>query len=132
MISNGSSPHLAEPGSVPRVVVEALMHRGELASVELREARLHAARTAAAAALAGALLLLGGFAGTFAVAAAVWGREDRGLILGLLALAYVAGAAALGFVASRRLSSWQPFAETFRQLHEDCAFLHRTLADGKR
>jgi len=91
-----SSPPLAAPGSVPRVVVEALMHRGELISVELKEAQAHAARTAVSALLAGALLLLGGFAGTFAVAAAVWNRDDRGLILGLLTLAYLASAAALG------------------------------------
>jgi uncharacterized membrane protein YqjE len=124
-----SSPPVAAPGSVQRVVVEALMHRGELISVELREARAHAARTAVAALLAAALLLLGGFAGTFAVAAAVWNREDRGMILGLLTIAYLAGAVALGFVAARRLRSWQPFAETFRQFHQDCTCLHESLSN---
>ena len=124
-----SSPPLAAPGSVPRVVVEALMHRGELISVELKEARLHAARTAVAAVLACALLLLAGFAGTFAVAAAVWSREDRGLILGLLTLAYLAGSAALGFVAARRLRSWQPFSETLRQFRQDSVCLQETLSD---
>jgi uncharacterized membrane protein YqjE len=127
-----SSPPLAAPGSVPRVVVEALMHRGELISVELKEAQAHAARTAVSALLAGALLLLGGFAGTFAVAAAVWNRDDRGLILSLLTLAYLACAVALGYVAARRLRSWHPFAESFRQFHEDCACLHDTVAEVSR
>jgi uncharacterized membrane protein YqjE len=127
-----SSPPLATPGSVPRVVVEALMHRGELASIELREARLHAAKTAVAAVFSGALLLLGGFAGTFALAAAVWNRGDRGLILGLVTLAYLAASAALGLVAARRLKAWQPFSETFRQFREDCSCLHDALASGSR
>ncbi len=127
-----SSPPLAAPGSVPRVVVEALMHRGELISVELKEAQVHAARTAVAVVLACALLLLAGFAGTFAVAAAVWNRDDRGLILSLLTLAYLAASAALGFLAARRLRSWQPFAETFRQFHQDCVCLHETLSNAAR
>jgi uncharacterized membrane protein YqjE len=125
-----SSPPLATPGSVPRVAVEALIHRGELASLELKEASAHGTRTFVAVVLSGALFFLAGVSGTFALAAAVWSREDRGLILGLLALAYLLGSAALGYLASRRLRSWQPLAETFRQLHADCACLRDTLNLG--
>jgi len=123
---------LATPGSVPRVVVEALAHRGELALLELDEARRHGAGTAAAAMFSAALLLLGGFAGTFALAAAVWSRADRGLIIGLLALAYLAASAALGYIAARRLRYWQPFAETRRQFSEDVACLHGVLGSDPR
>jgi uncharacterized membrane protein YqjE len=126
MIRMVSSPHspLAEPGATARVVVESLMHRGELASVELKEARRHGARTAAVLAISCVFLLLGGFTGTVALAAAVWNREDRGLILGLVGLGYVLAAASLGYFASRRLKSWQPFEETRRQFHADCACVH--------
>jgi uncharacterized membrane protein YqjE len=125
-------PPLAAPGSVPGVVVEALMHRGELALLELEEATQHVTRTTAAAVLSATLLLLGGFAGTFAVAAAVWNRPDRGLILALITVAYLAAAAALAFVAAGRLRSWTPFAEIRRQLHEDGACLRGALNRGKR
>ncbi len=122
------APPLATPGSAPRVVVEALTHRGELALLELDQARRHAAGTAAAFVLSAALLILGGFAVTLAAAAAVWSRQDRGLILGLLAAAYLAASVALAFVAARRLGSWRPFAETRRQLHEDASCLRGVLA----
>jgi uncharacterized membrane protein YqjE len=132
MSSRGSSSPFAAPGSVPRVVVEALMHRGELASIELEEAKIHSARTGIAIALCGILLLLGGFTATFAVAAAVWHRDDRGLILGVLTLAYFLGAGALAFVASRRIRDWQPFSETCRQFHEDCACIQKSITSGTR
>jgi uncharacterized membrane protein YqjE len=107
-----------------RVVVEALTHRGELASVELREACEHGTRTAILVGLSCALLLLGGFCGTFAIAAAVWERPDRGMILGLLTFAYLAGCGALAYAAARRIKAWKPFSETARQFQEDCACVH--------
>jgi uncharacterized membrane protein YqjE len=132
MSYSDSNPSVATPGAAPRVVVDALIHRGELASIELTEATQHGAGTAIAAVLSVALLLLGGFAGTFALAAAVWQRPDRGLILGLVTLAYLLGSAALGFVAFRRLKGWQPFSETRRQFHEDCACINDMFNSGSR
>jgi UPF0716 family protein affecting phage T7 exclusion len=62
----------------------------------------------------------------------VWSRPDRGLILGILTLAYVVASAVLGFIAARRLGTWQPFAETRRQLGEDAACLRDALDQGPR
>jgi uncharacterized membrane protein YqjE len=127
-----STPPLAALGPTPRIVVEGLMHRGELASLEIREARVHAATTGIIAGLAAALILLGGFAGTFAMAAAVWHRDDRGFILALTTLAYLAGAAALGWWAVRRIKSWHPLAESRRQVQEDFLCLHQFLTENGR
>lgn len=125
-----AAPHaspLAALGPTPRIVLESLAHRGQLASVELVEARNHAALTTALAVFAAALTLLAGFAGTFTVAALVWQRDDRGLILGLVTLAYVLGAAALGWLAANRLKTWRPLAETRHQLGEDYTCLRQFL-----
>jgi uncharacterized membrane protein YqjE len=108
------------------------MHRGELAGLELREARAHVAGTLAAAGIAATLGLLGGIAGTFAIAAAVWDSPNRGLILGLLTLAYFAAAGALAWWAVRRLKVWRPFAETIYQLREDCSCLHQHLSENSQ
>ena len=132
MSFSDDSPPLAAPGSVPHVVVEALMHRGELALLELDEVRRHGAWTVAAIMASAALLLLGSIAGTFAVAAAVWSRPDRGLILGLITLAYLIASAAFGWFAATRLKSWQPFGELRRQLGEDGACLRGVLSQRPR
>ncbi len=132
MASYGSSNPLSAPGSAPRVIVESLVHRGELAALELREAQQHGLRTAVLIGFSGILVLLGGFAGTFALAAAVWQREDRGLILSLVTLGYLGGAAVLAYLASRRLRNWSPFAETCRQFHADCECLHDVIATATR
>jgi uncharacterized membrane protein YqjE len=121
MIASASSPEIEAPLKLPRVVIDGLVHRGELAGLELTEATGSLARTGIVAGLAFAVALLSGFAATFAVAAAVWERPDRGLIMALVALAYLAVAAGLSWIASRRLKSWRPFSETTRQLREDCA-----------
>ena len=108
------------------------MHRGELAGLELREARTHVASTAVAAGVGAVLVLLGGMAGTFAIAAAVWDSPHRGVILGLLTLAYFAGAAALAWWIARRLKAWRPFAETIYQIREDCSCVHQHLSENTR
>lgn len=118
---------LAALGPTPRILLDSLAHRGELATVELIEARNHATLTTVLAVLAAALTLLAGFAGTFTLAALVWQRDDRGLILGLVTLAYVLGAAALGWLAARRLKTWRPLAETRHQLGEDYSCLRQFL-----
>jgi uncharacterized membrane protein YqjE len=125
-----SAPSGVSPGSVPRIVIEGLVHRGGMAALELREARTHLAATATSAGVSVALALLGGFAGTLAIAAAVWDSPRRGLILGLLTLAYFVGAGALAWWASRRLKSWRPFAETLYQIREDCSCLHHHLSEN--
>ncbi|MBC7365402.1 MAG: phage holin family protein [Undibacterium sp.] len=116
---------LAALGSAPRIVLEGLVHRGELATLELVEARNHATLTTGLAGLAAALTLLAGFASTFTLAALVWQREDRGLILGLVTLVYVLGAVALGWIALRRLKTWSLFAETRHQLGQDYSCLRQ-------
>lgn len=108
------------------------MHRGELAALELTEARDFCVRTSVMIGISVALVLLGGFAVTFAVAAAVWNRPDRGMILSLLALAYFAVSGGFAFFAARRLNAWQPFSETTRQLREDCACIQEMINDAKR
>ncbi len=115
------------PGSATRIILEGLMHRGELANLELRDARSHIATTGVVVGVAGALALLGGLAGTLAIAALVWERADRALILGLVGLGYLLGAGALGWWAAVRVRSWRPFAETRYQLQEDCACLSQSL-----
>lgn len=133
MISFGSTTTpLTAPGSTPRVVVDALIHRAELASVELKEARQHGLRTAILAGASGALLLLGGFCATFAIAAAVWDRSDRGLILGFVTLGYFIAAGSLAFAAARRMKTWRPFSETARQFREDCACVQDIINSNGR
>jgi uncharacterized membrane protein YqjE len=122
----------ASPASLPRVVIEGLIHRSQLAGLELREARTHAAGTAAAAAVAAVLVLLGGFAGTFAFAAAVWNSPHRGLILAFLTVTYFLAAAALGGWTIRRLKTWRPLAETLYQIREDSSCLHHHLSERSR
>lgn len=118
-MSEVPAPSLAALGATPRIVLEGMSHRGQLATLELAEARNHAALTASLAALAGALTLLAGFALTFAIAASVWHRDDRGLILGLVTCAYVIGAGGLAWWVVNRLKTWRPLAETRHQLSED-------------
>ena len=110
-----------ESASVPKLLAGALIHRGELAALELGEAQAHGAVTVLFAALTGAFFLLGGFAATLAIAAAVWGRDDRALILAAVALGYAVVCAALGWHGYRRIKAWNPFAETRRVFHKDCA-----------
>ena len=69
-----------------KILLEATVHRGELATLELSEARDHACATLLVGVGASVLALLGGFSATFALAALVWDRPDRGLILGLVSL----------------------------------------------
>jgi uncharacterized membrane protein YqjE len=129
-MSHASSPSAVSPGSKRRVIVEGLMHRAELVGLELREAHARVASTAAVAGIAVALALLAGFTGTFAIAAAVWDRPDRGLILSLVTLAYLVGAAALAWWTLRRMKSWRPFSETLYQFREDCSCLHQYLSEN--
>lgn len=110
-------------GSTPRIVLDGLTHRSELVSIELLEARDHAATTAVITALGAVFVLLAGFAGTFTIAALVWHRDDRGLILGLVTLGYLLTAGAMAWWTVQRMKSWHPLSETRRQLNADSACL---------
>lgn len=110
---------LANAGPILAVVFDALGHRARLASVEASEARLKLVRYALM--LTGALIVacFGAFLLAFAVAAAVWSSEYRFLILGILSVVTLGGAATLAGLAVSGLRSWEPFGEILRQLSAD-------------
>jgi len=132
VISFRSSSPAATPDSAPRVIAIALEHRAELASLELKEAGQHGLRTAIVISVSAVFALLGGMAATFALAAAVWDRPDRGMILSLAALGYLLASGAFALVASRRLKSWSPFSESARQLREDISCVQDIVSDATR
>jgi uncharacterized membrane protein YqjE len=132
MSAPASSPSARPASSLPRLAVEALVHRSELAGLEFEEARTHAAVTAFIIGASVALTLLFGTATTFAIAAAVWDRPNRGLILTLVAVAYLLGAAGLAWWAARRLKDWRPFTSTIDQLRKDYSCLHSHLSEKSR
>jgi uncharacterized membrane protein YqjE len=118
---------LERVGPAAHVVLAALAHRGELAALEAGETRDHLAGSLLRAGAVFALALLAGIALTFSVAAAVWHRDDRGLLLGLLTLGYTAAAAALAWRLARRLRAWRPLPEIRRQLSEDARCIQKLL-----
>lgn len=112
-----------------RVVLTGLAHRGELAAVETGEARDHLTTSILIGAGVFALSLLAGMALTFTVAASVWHRDDRGLLLGLLTLGYLITAVGLAWGLIRRLRAWRPLREIRRQLREDGKCIDNLLPD---
>ncbi len=113
-----------------KIILDAMFHRGELATLELVEARDHAFATVIAGIGAAALVLLGGFTATFTLAALVWDRSDRGLILGVASVVYFLGAGLLVWLAARRIRGWKPMAETCRQLRQDQLCLESLLSNA--
>ena len=111
-----------------KILLDAVMHRGELATCELGEARDYVLATLLFGVMAVALVLLGGFSATFTIAALVWDRPDRGLILGLMSLGYFIIAGVLVWVAARRLRTWHPLVETLTQLRKDQHCLQTILS----
>jgi len=112
-----------------RVVLSGLAHRSELAAVETGEARNHIVASVLIGVGVLAFTTLAGLALTFTIAAAVWHRDDRGLILGLLTASYLLLALGLGWGLIRRLRSWSPLHETRRQLCEDVACISNLLPE---
>jgi uncharacterized membrane protein YqjE len=110
-----------------KIFFEALFHRGELVALELSQVREYVFYVLVAAFLTVVFILLGGFAATFMVAAMVWERPDRGLILGLMAAGYLILATALGFFTVGRLRKWRPLRETAIQLRADHECLQSIL-----
>jgi len=110
-----------------KVFLGGAVHRGELVALEFAQVSHHAFLTVVAALAAMALVLLGGFAATFMIAAMVWDTPQRTLILGLVALGYLLIAGLLIWLASARIRAWRPFLETRRQLRNDSNCLQSVL-----
>lgn len=119
-------------GPAARVVVKGLRHRGELAAIETGEAGEHLAGSLALGVGSLVFAVLGGFAVNFAVAASLWHRDDRGLLLALFAGLQLLLAVATGLLVARRLRRWHPLPETRRQLREDCECVQDLLPTDSR
>jgi uncharacterized membrane protein YqjE len=113
--------------SAVKILAEALMHRGELAAFELAEARAHAIVTVLVGIAGFVLTLLGGMTITFTLAASVWDRPDRSLILGLVSMGYLVAAGLLFGFAVYRLLAWHPLEETRRQMRDDRSCIQSIL-----
>ena len=113
-----------------KVFLEAGVHRGELAALELSQVSEYAFLTVTAWLAAVGFVLLGGFAGTFMLAAMVWDRPDRTMILGLITLIYFLCAGLFVYVTVARAKKWRPFCEIRRQLHNDNQCLQAILGPG--
>lgn len=123
---------LRRAGPAGRALLDGVNHRLRLALVELADLRDQIAASLALGLAALVLALLAGIAATFAIAAALWHREDRELWLALLTLLYLGGAAALGLTMTRRLKRLRLLPETARQLDEDRLCLGALLHEEKR
>lgn len=122
---------LKRAGPVARAMLDGIGHRVELAVLELTEARNQIASSLVLGVVSLVLSLLGGIALTFAIAAAVWHRDDRGLWLGLLTLVYFAVAGALAWAMVKGLKRVSLLPQTSRQLSEDRLCLGALLHDQK-
>lgn len=122
---------LKRAGPAARAVLDGFGHRVQLATLELADMRDQVASSLVLGLAALVLSLLGGIALTFAIAAAIWHREDRGLWLGLLTLVYFVGAGVLALVMTRRLKRLEFLPETSRQLNEDRLCIGALLHDEK-
>lgn len=125
----------APPGliaSVRALAADALalaVTRGQLAALELDEARARLLRWAALGLLAGVLLLAALTALTVWVAALTW-DGPRGLALGLLTLVYAAGAAIAIVLVRGEVAGSPPLLELTRaELAKDRAALRPTSAE---
>lgn len=119
-------------GPAGRAMLDGVGHRVQLARLELAETRDKITSSLLMGVVALVLALLGGIAATFAIAAAVWHREDRWLWLGLLTLAYFVTAGLLAMSMVKRLKQLEFLPETSRQLHEDRLCLGALLHDEKQ
>jgi uncharacterized membrane protein YqjE len=132
MIAESIYHLLKRAGPVARAVLDGVGHRAQLALLELGEMKDRITSSLLMGVIALVLSLLGGIALTFAIAAAVWHRDDRGLWLALLTLAYFVTAGVLAMVMMRRLKRLEFLPETSRQLNEDRLCLGALLHDEKQ
>ncbi len=118
-------------GPALRAMLDGLGHRAQLALLEFTELRDQIASSLMLGLAALVLSLLGGIALTFAIAASIWHREDRGLWMGLLTLVYFVIAGVLAMVMTKRLKRLSFLPETSRQLNEDRLCLGALLHEEK-
>ena len=102
-----------------KILLEAALHRGELATFELADARDYVFALTLIGLTAFALTLLGGFTVIFTLAALVWERSDRAVIFGIVGLGFLVGAGVLFWIVTARLKKWDPFKTTNEQLRND-------------
>lgn len=117
-------PAAAFPGGVVReaagLVVAALATRGELAALELTEARQRAVRWLTYALLAAVLLLATLLAAALLVAAIFW-ETYRWQALAVVTVLYgLAGVAFAAVASTERRTSPPLFAATLQELKQDC------------
>lgn len=112
-------PQLRRIGDYAKVILSGVGHRTELACIEFAEAR--DAALIATLWIVGALMLvmLGVATLTACIAAAFWDTPHRLTVLALMGFGYLAAAAAAFFFLRRKLTEWQPFAETSEQIRKD-------------
>lgn len=122
---------LRRAGPVGRAMIDGASHRLRLANLELADLRDQIVSSLLLVLAALVLALMGGIAATFAIAAALWHREDRGLWLVLLTLAYFGVACVLAAVAALRLRRLELLPETSRQIDEDRLCLGALLNDER-
>lgn len=119
---------LGRIGPVGRAVIDGLGHRGELLLLDLAAARARLLTVLAFCALAGGLALLAGVALTLAYVAAVWHRPDRGFLIVIAALVYLALTGLFAVLAARKIRNWTPFEDIHAQLAEDRRCLNDLLS----
>lgn len=129
MIADSVIHGFKRAGPAARAMLDGVGHRVQLALLELSEMRDKITSSLLFGVAALVLALLGGIALTFAIAASVWHRPDRGLWLGLLTLAYFISAGLLAWTMVKRLKRLEFLPETSRQLNEDRVCLGALLHD---
>jgi uncharacterized membrane protein YqjE len=132
MIAESIYHLLKRAGPVARACLDGLAHRAQLAKLEFAEMRDRVTSSLLMGVIALILALLGGIALTFAIAAAVWHLDTRGLWLGLLTLVYFVAAGVLAMTMIKRLKNLEFLPETSRQLNEDRVCLGALLHDDKQ
>jgi uncharacterized membrane protein YqjE len=125
-------PQLPAASEIIGLFTESVAHRAELAAIELDEAREHAVTSSILAALALTLVLFTGIGFTFFYAGAVWESPNRNLWLGGLCGVYLAAAAIVCVLLTRRLRTWRPMGETQGQLQRDYQCLSQLFHRASR
>lgn len=109
----------------------ALVTRGELAAVEMTEARERAGRWLVLALLGAALVLAALLVATLLVVSFFWDSHRTAAIAAVAVVYGVAGAGLLGWLLARLKSAPPLLQSTLAELKQDCAAL-RSGRDGAR
>lgn len=134
MLEDTSSlvPGLDRLRSSAAIIVRGADHRGELASIELGEARDQATSISVLLLVGAVAALLTGFALNLLIAAIWWDTPQRLLAIGIaggVQAAISVGALVLGITRARQ---WHPFPQTFEQLRKDSRCLNDLLSSPQR